>query len=121
MAPEKKLLNFNKYHKLARIVQDMQRFQVPYTLKDIPEAQQYLQFCLDKAKDHGDLEDLYRRRYVIKNISRFSSKSYLPLYSQLLEPKQPAETPSSELRTIFGWGSRSQGSNQSSSAATIAS
>ena len=60
--PEKKLLNFNKYHKLARIVQDLQRFQVPLNLKDVPEAQEYIHFCLEKAKDHGDLDDLYRRR-----------------------------------------------------------
>ena len=58
----KKLLNFNKYHKLARIVQDMQRFQVPPNLKDVPEAQEYIHFCLEKVKDHGDLDDLYRRR-----------------------------------------------------------
>ncbi|KAI5118083.1 hypothetical protein M0805_009163 [Coniferiporia weirii] len=100
LAPEKKLLNFNKYHKLARIVQDMQRFQVPYHLKDIPEAQSYLQFCLDRAKkEHGDLEDLYRR-------------------SQLLEPKQAAETPTGELKTsLFSWGGRSQ---TSSSQTTLA-
>lgn len=62
LAPNKKLLNFNKYHKLARIVQDLQRFQVPLNLKDVPEAQEYIHFCLEKAKDHGDLDDLYRRR-----------------------------------------------------------
>lgn len=66
LEPNKKLLNFNKYQKLARIVQDMQRFQVAYNLKDVAEAQQYLHFCLEKAKDHGDLDDLYRRRLVSK-------------------------------------------------------
>ncbi|KAL5519818.1 hypothetical protein ACEPAG_1478 [Sanghuangporus baumii] len=100
LEPNKKLLNFNKYHKLARIVQDMQHFQVAYNFKDVAEAQQYLHFCLDKAKDHGDLDDLYRR-------------------SQLLEPKRAAEAPAAnELRpSIFGWGNRSQAS---SSQATVA-
>jgi son of sevenless len=76
--PNKKLLNFNKYHKLARIVQgkqtecsvcilpnlllDMQRFQVPYNLKEIPEVQEYLNGAFENAKHHGDLQDLYRRR-----------------------------------------------------------
>lgn len=65
LVPSKKLLNFNKYHKLARIIQDMQHFQHPaYNLKDVAEVKQYLQFCLDKAKDHSDLDDLYRRRLV---------------------------------------------------------
>jgi son of sevenless-like protein len=80
-APGKKLLNFNKYHKLARIIQglnsvfpcgllglilvlDMQRFQVPYKLKKIPEVQEYLQMAFENSKHHGDLQDLYRRRFV---------------------------------------------------------
>ncbi|KAH9924276.1 ras GEF [Epithele typhae] len=72
--PEKKLINFNKYHKLARIVQDMQRFQVPYNLKEIPEVQMYLRDAFEKSSKQGDLQDLYRR-------------------SLLVEPKQSAEAP----------------------------
>jgi hypothetical protein len=43
---------------------DMQRFQVPYNLKEIPEVQNYLMAQFDDAKNGGDLHDLYRRRYV---------------------------------------------------------
>ena len=118
-APEKKLLNFNKYHKLARIIQDMQRFQIPYNLKVIPEAQQYLQFCFDKTKDHSDLEDLYRRRLVC-DTARCGYSFLTSGYSQLLEPKQPTEAPSSELKTtLFSWGSRSQASSQTSQATLV--
>ncbi|KAG0700015.1 ras guanine nucleotide exchange factor domain-containing protein [Suillus ampliporus] len=89
-SPGKKLLNFNKYHKLARIVQDMQRFQVPYNLKKIPEVQEYLQMAFENSKHHGDLQDLYRR-------------------SLLVEPKQPADTPPpSDMRQLFNWATRSQ-------------
>ena len=42
----------------------MQRFQVPYNLKEIPEVQQYLNVVFDNARQHGDLQELYRRRYV---------------------------------------------------------
>ncbi|KAF9221669.1 ras GEF [Gyrodon lividus] len=90
LVPEKKLLNFNKYHKLARIVQDMQRFQVPYNLKKIPEVQEYLNVAFENSKHHGDLQDLYRR-------------------SLLVEPKQPADTPPpSDVRHLFNWATRSQ-------------
>ncbi|KAK7048482.1 ras guanine nucleotide exchange factor domain-containing protein, partial [Favolaschia claudopus] len=88
--PNKKLINFNKYHKLARIVQDMQRFQVPYQLRAISEAQLYLQECFDDSRRHGDLQDLYRR-------------------SLLVEPRQAADTaPAAEMRQLFGWASKSQ-------------
>ncbi|KAI0320546.1 ras guanine nucleotide exchange factor domain-containing protein [Amylostereum chailletii] len=85
LAADKKLLNFNKYHKMARIVQDMQRFQVPYTLKGIPEVQSYLNHAFERSKHHGDLQDLYRR-------------------SLLVEPKRPADTPpSGDVRQLFPW------------------
>lgn len=90
LVSSKKLLNFNKYHKLARIVQDMQRFQVPYNLKKIPEVQEYLNVAFENSKHHGDLQDLYRR-------------------SLLVEPKQPADTPPiSDMRYLFNWATRSQ-------------
>ncbi|KZP33472.1 ras GEF [Athelia psychrophila] len=90
--PDKKLLNFNKYHKLARIVQDMQRFQVPYNLKAISEVQEYLRGAFENAKHHGDLQDLYRR-------------------SLLVEPKQSADAPgppATDMRQLFSWATRSQ-------------
>jgi len=88
--PAKQLLNFNKYHKLARIVQDMQRFQVPYNLKAIPVVQEYLNHAFEQAKHHGDLQDLYRR-------------------SLMVEPRQPAETPTtSDVRQLFNWARSSQ-------------
>lgn len=40
----------------------MQRFQAPYNLKAIPEVQQYLNGAFEKARHHGGLDDLYRRR-----------------------------------------------------------
>ncbi|KAG6837197.1 hypothetical protein H0H93_013424 [Arthromyces matolae] len=95
--PSKKLLNFNKYHKLARIVQDMQRFQLPYNLKAIPEVQEYFNFAFEKARHHGDLQDLYRR-------------------SLLVEPRQPADqAPTSDVRQLFNWTSRSQTNNSGQS------
>jgi len=93
----KKLLNFNKYHKLARIVQDMQRFQVAYHLKAIPEVQEYLNVAFDNSKYHGDLQDLYRR-------------------SLLVEPKNTADThPTSDMRQLFSWATRFQPQATSSS------
>lgn len=90
--PDKKLLNFNKYHKLARIVQDMQRFQVPYNLKEIPEVQEYLKDAFEQSKNRTDLQDLYRR-------------------SLLVEPKRPADQPpSGDMRQLFQWATRSQAS-----------
>ncbi|TFY59291.1 hypothetical protein EVJ58_g5868 [Rhodofomes roseus] len=98
-SPDKKLLNFNKYHKLARIVQDMQRFQLPYNLKQIPEVQEYLRDAFEKSARQGDLQDLYRR-------------------SLLVEPKHSTDTPpTSDVRQLFNW-TRSQSHQSTPTSAT---
>lgn len=96
----------------------MQRFQNKYNLKQIDEIQMYLGYCVDKVKDHGDLEDLYRRRLVTRFCS-FQLGSNPEKCSQLLEPKQPAETPTSDLKTFFGWGTRSHSSSHTSQATLV--
>jgi len=92
--PGKQLINFNKYYKLARIVQDMQRFQTPYTLKEISEVQQYLSFVLKNTKSEGDLQDLYRRSLVV-------------------EPRQPTEEKATGEIRFFGWATRSSSNSPS--------
>jgi len=90
------LINFIKYHKLARIVQDMQRFQSPYPLLEIPEVQKYLHHVFAGANGTGDLQDLYRR-------------------SLLVEPRQPTDQNAgpptvgdvkSGKSDLFAWASR---------------
>ncbi|KAH7337012.1 ras guanine nucleotide exchange factor domain-containing protein [Rhizoctonia solani] len=87
------LLNFDKYRRLAAIAEDVQRFQVPYNLIEIPEVQKYLDYAFEKVKKSGnDLHDLYRR-------------------SLLVEPRQPTdslETKTSSIKSseLFGWASR---------------
>ncbi|EPT05113.1 hypothetical protein FOMPIDRAFT_1112277 [Fomitopsis schrenkii] len=98
-SPDKKLLNFNKYHKLARIVQDMQRFQIPYNLKQIPEVQVFLREAFEKSARQGDLQDLYRR-------------------SLMVEPKHSTDTPpTSDVRQLFHW-TRSQTQTPTPTSAT---
>jgi len=62
--PDHKLINFVKYHKMTRIAQDLQRFQVPYALKSVPEIQSWLGMVLHDAQNRGELGEMYRRRYV---------------------------------------------------------
>ena len=64
----------------------MQRFQLPYNLVEIPEAQKYLTATFgDLSKGNGtDLQDLYRR-------------------SLLVEPRQPLDH-QEKGKDLFGWG-----------------
>ncbi|KAL1923024.1 uncharacterized protein VTP21DRAFT_9400 [Calcarisporiella thermophila] len=53
----KRLINFDKYMKVARIVLDVQRFQIPYALQEIEEVQTYLKTILLDSSGKCRLED----------------------------------------------------------------
>src|ERR1700682_5657326 len=90
---------------------DIQRFQVHYTLKEIQEIQDFLKDAFEKSKHHGDLQDLYRRRYG-RLVVRQKTAADRMLSSLLVEPKQAADAPpSGDIRQLFPWTSRSHASH----------
>ncbi|CBQ71729.1 guanyl nucleotide exchange factor Sql2 [Sporisorium reilianum SRZ2] len=77
--PEKKLLNFDKYIKISQIVGEVQRFQVPYNLVEVPEMQKFLKGALDDvqgAQGGRGADDLYRRSLLLE--PRAGSKAGAP-------------------------------------------
>lgn len=73
--PQKKLLNFDKYVKMSRIIGELQRFQQTYNLLEIPEIQNYLKTVLNEV-GNGNIgigggsgnaaDDLYRRSLYLE-------------------------------------------------------
>lgn len=64
-------INFDKHAKTARIIFELQRFQTPYYLQEIPELQTWLQdqfiqvrCSLDSGSDH--IAKLYRRSCILE-------------------------------------------------------
>ncbi|KAJ3253570.1 hypothetical protein HK103_000478 [Boothiomyces macroporosus] len=53
-----KLINFDKYSRISKIISDLMRYQVPYPITEVPEIQDYLQ---QSIQDRGtrDVQDLY--------------------------------------------------------------
>ncbi|BGP20078.1 hypothetical protein JCM10213_002672 [Rhodosporidiobolus nylandii] len=78
--PSLRLINFDRYHKMARIISELQRFQVPYQLVEVPEIQGYLAHQLEGLKNGQDAQSLYRQ-------------------SLLIEPRQPSAPSSSAAST----------------------
>ncbi|GAA5993217.1 hypothetical protein JCM10908_004513 [Rhodotorula pacifica] len=64
--PELSLINFDRYHKMARVVGELQRFQSPYALIEVPEMQSYLTYELDALKSGADAQSLYRQSLMIE-------------------------------------------------------
>ncbi|EGF80978.1 hypothetical protein BATDEDRAFT_88208 [Batrachochytrium dendrobatidis JAM81] len=53
-----RLINFDKYAKTAKIIQDLQRFQLPFVFIDVAELQQYLLECISR-EGQRDAQELY--------------------------------------------------------------
>ncbi|KAI8893365.1 ras guanine nucleotide exchange factor domain-containing protein [Globomyces pollinis-pini] len=53
-----KLINFDKYARTAKVITDLQKYQVPYAITEVPEIQDYL---IQSINDRGtrDVQDLY--------------------------------------------------------------
>ncbi|KAG0659619.1 hypothetical protein C6P46_005110, partial [Rhodotorula mucilaginosa] len=64
--PDLSLINFDRYHKMARVVGELQRFQSPYALVEVPELQAYLAQELDTLKIGQDAQSLYRQSLMIE-------------------------------------------------------
>ncbi|RKP34193.1 ras guanine nucleotide exchange factor domain-containing protein, partial [Dimargaris cristalligena] len=55
----KSFINFHKYFQTVRIIKEIQGFQVPYNLKDVPELQQHLLGDFERCFAHFEPASLY--------------------------------------------------------------
>jgi hypothetical protein len=94
------VVNFDKHSRTAKIIGDLQRFQLPYRLAEVPEMQEWIQAQIVRMKelDQGNVQVSYYRK------------------SLLLEPREtmlrtPVEAPTPTTQAgakadLFGWISR---------------
>jgi hypothetical protein len=62
------VINFDKHVKTAKIISELQRFQVPYRLQEIPEMQAWMQDQLVKVRssDESTINRHYRRSLLLE-------------------------------------------------------
>ena len=69
------VINFDKHSRTAKIIGELQRFQIPYRLAEVPELQEWLQAQIVRVKSSSDHE----------NVQQYYRKSLL------LEPREPQQ------------------------------
>ena len=73
------VINFDKHVKTARIISELQRFQVPYHLQEVPELQAWMQDQFIRVRSSGGsgsspVNKLYRRSCVLEPKEEVASK-----------------------------------------------
>ena len=65
----RQVINFDKHMKTAKIISELQRFQIPYRFNEIPELQTWMQDQLVRVRtnDQSDMvKDYYRRSLLLE-------------------------------------------------------
>lgn len=62
------VINFDKHMRTAKIIGELQRFQVPYALTEVPELQDLIQAQIEsvRASDDSNLQSHYRRSLLLE-------------------------------------------------------
>jgi hypothetical protein len=63
------VINFDKHTRTAKIIGELQRFQIPYRLAEVPELQEWLQAQIVRVKsspDHENVQQYYRKSLLLE-------------------------------------------------------
>ena len=79
----KSVINFDKHMKTAKIISELQRFQIPYRFTEIPELQTWMQDQLVRVRtsDESSMQNHYRRSLILEPRDQVQCKSS-PMESQ---------------------------------------
>ena len=93
------VINFDKHIKTAKIISDLQRFQIPYRFTEIPELQTWMQDQLVRVRssDQSNSQNAYYRRSLLLE----PREQALP--KQSTAESQTQSLPTKEKFEFFGW------------------
>ncbi|KAI0389391.1 RasGEF domain-containing protein [Xylariaceae sp. FL0594] len=94
------VINFDKHSRTAKIISDLQRFQLPYRLAEIPEMQEWIEAQIARMKelDQGNVQVSYYRKSLLLEPRETTVRTPV-------EPPTPITQPGGRA-DLFGWISR---------------
>lgn len=98
------VINFDKHTRTARIIGELQRFQIPYRLTEVPELQEWLQAQIVRVKS-SDQENVglqfHRKSLLLEPKMVTITAKHSPIEAQ--HSFGAASTTSKEKFDLFGW------------------
>ncbi|KAL0934463.1 Ras guanine-nucleotide exchange factor [Colletotrichum truncatum] len=97
------VVNFDKHTRTAKIIGELQRFQIPYRLNELPEMQEWMaaQIFRVRESDPSNVQVSYYRKSLLLE----------PREMAMRAPAEPQATTTTSQRggDLFGWMSRDRG------------
>ena len=100
------VINFDKHVKTAKIISELQRFQIPYRFTEVPELQTWMQDQLVRVRssDSSNVQSYYRRSLLLEPREQPKAKTALTETQALNGSKEKLES--------FWWPPYHKPSNQ---------
>ena len=72
------VINFAKHMQTAKIIGQLQRFQVPYRLAAVPEMQDWMQAQIQRVRnsDDSNIQNYYRRSLILEPRESHPARAY---------------------------------------------
>ncbi|KHN99241.1 Ras guanine nucleotide exchange factor [Metarhizium album ARSEF 1941] len=99
------VVNFDKHTRTAKIIGDLQRFQIPYRLMEVREMQEWITAQIRRVRegDQGNVQVTYYRKSLLLEPRESASR-------RETEPPTPVSSGTGPSRgDLFGWMSRDRG------------
>ncbi|KFZ14534.1 hypothetical protein V502_06034 [Pseudogymnoascus sp. VKM F-4520 (FW-2644)] len=97
------VINFDKHTRTAKIIGDLQRFQIPYRLAEVPELQEWIQSQVIRVRasnDSNNVQQYYRKSLLLE--PRMSQKTS-PVDFQSSFSAHPTPILTKEKFDLFSW------------------
>lgn len=99
------VVNFDKHTRTAKIIGELQRFQIPYRLTELPDMQEWITSQITKVRqnDQGNVQVSYYRKSLLLEPREVRRDN---------EPPTPVAAPAGAGRgDLFGWMTRDRSHN----------
>ncbi|KAF9878283.1 hypothetical protein CkaCkLH20_04321 [Colletotrichum karsti] len=98
------VVNFDKHTRTAKIIGELQRFQIPYRLNELPEMQDWItaQIVRLRESDQGNVQVSYYRKSLLLEPRELAMRAPV-------EPQASTTSNTQQSANLFGWMSRDRG------------
>ncbi|KAF4125915.1 RasGEF [Geosmithia morbida] len=100
------VVNFDKHTRTAKIIGELQRFQIPYRLQELPDMQEWLSAQINRVRegDQSNVQVTYYRKSLLLEPRETSAMT-----PSTATAPPPTPTTASSRGDLFGWMSRDRG------------
>ncbi|PKS12607.1 hypothetical protein jhhlp_000815 [Lomentospora prolificans] len=108
------VVNFDKHTRTAKIIGELQRFQIPYRLTEVPEMQEWMTAQINRVRlnDPGNVQVTYYRKSLLLEPREFASRANSDATSTL-----GSTATTQRGADLFAWMSRGGGQQNGSTPA----